>query len=83
MKIELLLLKIEKQFDQHNASDNDEQDDGASPSHQEPPFDADRICLIDHHISLKWFFKVKIIVFHEFGFNVVALIDSRFEMNHI
>lgn len=42
-----------------------------------------QICLISHTISIKWCSNITIIACNEFKFFVIAMIDSRSDMNYI
>ncbi|KAL4627950.1 hypothetical protein ACB092_05G203400 [Castanea dentata] len=92
LKQELLILKIDKNMDKHQ-SDDDEQKDGDESDQQAFPSgnvsDHVLINLIDNELSLvnhmlpKWYTKVKIVVDHDYAFNVVAMIDSGVDVNCI
>ena len=47
-----------------------------------PPIDINRLSLINRLIPPKWFSKVKIVVFHEYEFNVIAMIDFGVDVCH-
>ena len=84
----MLLLKINKQLDNEQFDSKlDEQKDEDSLSHEAPlsnttPTD-NRLSLINGLIPPKRFSKVKIVICHEYEFNVVAMIDSSADMNCI
>ena len=84
----MLLLKINKQLDNEQFDSKlDEQKDEDSLSHEAPlsnttPTD-NRLSLINGLIPPKRFSKVKIVICHEYEFNVVAMIDSSVDMNCI
>ena len=85
----MLLLKIDKQLN-NEQTDNEpnEQKDEDGPNQQAPlsntaPIDINRLSLINRLIPPKWFSKVKIVVCHEYEFNVSAIIDSDADMNCI
>ena len=66
----------------------DEQKDEDGPSQQAPlcniaPIDINRLSLINRWIRPKWFSKVKIVVCHEYEYNVIVMIDSGADMNCI
>ena len=66
----------------------DEQKDEDGPSQQAPlsntaRIDINRLSLINRWIPPKWFSKVKIVVCHEYEYNVIAMIDSGADMNCI
>ncbi|KAL4601694.1 hypothetical protein ACB092_10G000200 [Castanea dentata] len=92
LKQELLILKIDKTMDKHQ-SDDDEQKDGDESDQQASPSgnvsDRTLINLIDNQLSLakhmlpKWYTKVKIVVAHDYAFDVVAMIDSGADVNCI
>ncbi|KAL4615580.1 hypothetical protein ACB092_07G136400 [Castanea dentata] len=92
LKQELLILKIDKTMDKHQF-DDDEQKDGDESDQQVPPSgnvsDCTLINLIDNQLSLvkhmlpKWYTKVKIVVAHDYAFDVVAMIDSGADVNCI
>ncbi|KAL4603778.1 hypothetical protein ACB092_10G148100 [Castanea dentata] len=92
LKQELLILKIDKTMDKHQ-SDDDEQKDRDESDQQASPFgnvfDRTLINLIDNQLSLvkhmlpKWYIKVKIVVAHDYAFDVVAMIDSGADVNCI
>ena len=90
LKQELLLLKIDKNLDKHQF--NNEQDkhkDGDESSQQallsdkgiDDVFTDSQINLIKKMLPPKWFTKVKIVVSHDYHFNVIAMIDSSVDMN--
>ena len=88
LKQEMLILQIDKQLDNEQSdSEPDEQRDKDDPSQQAP---LSNTALIDNRLNLlnklippKWFSKVKIVVCHEYEFNVIAMIDSGADMNCI
>ncbi|KAG2716679.1 hypothetical protein I3760_03G138700 [Carya illinoinensis] len=77
---ELLCVKIDKQFD-HNIPSDDEQP--FSSEKTEEKSSENQIALIRHSIPPKWFSRVNIIIAHDFKFSVIAMIDSRSDMNCI
>ena len=89
LKQEMLLSKIDMQLDNEQTnSELDEQKDEDNPNQQAPlsntsPIDINRLSLVNRLIPPKWFSKVKIVVCHEYEFNVIALIDSGVDMNCI
>ncbi|KAL4611228.1 hypothetical protein ACB092_08G107800 [Castanea dentata] len=92
LKQELLILKIDKNMDKQQ-SDDDEQKDGDESDQQASTSGnfSDRVLinLIDNQLSLvkhmlsKWYTKVKIVVAHDYAFDVVAMIDSGADVNCI
>ena len=84
------MLKIDKNL---NKSDNeqDEQDehkDGDESSQQtllsdKGIVDNSQLSLVNKLLPPKWFTKVKIVVFPNYHFTVVAMIDSSADMNCI
>ena len=89
LKQEMLLSKIDMQLDNEQTnSELDEQKDEDNPNQQAPlsntsPIDINRLSLVNRLIPPKWFSKVKIVVCHEYEFNVIAMIDSGVDMNCI
>ena len=92
LKQELLLLKIDKNLDKHQ-SDNEQNEhkDGDEFSQQAllsdkgiaNVFNDSQFNLVNKVLPPKWFTKVKIVVSHDYHFNVVAMIDSGADMNCI
>ena len=89
LKQEILLLKFDKQLDNEQTdSETNEQKDEDGPNQQPPlsntaPIDINRLGLINRLIPPKWFSKIKIVVCHEYEFNVIVMIDSGADMNCI
>ena len=90
LKQELLLLKIDKNLDKHQSNnEQDEHKDGDESSQQallsdkgiDDVFTDSQINLIKKMLPPKWFTKVKIVVSHDYHFNVIAMIDSSVDMN--
>ena len=89
LRQELLLLKIDKNLDKHRSdNEQDEHNDEDECSQQALLFDKgivdnSHINLVNKVLPPKWFTKVKIIVFHDYHFIVIAVIDSGADMNCI
>ena len=88
LKQVLLLQKIDKQLDnQQSDSEPDEHGDDDSFSQQAPlsgnASTKNKLSLINKLLPPKWFSKVKIVVGHEYEFNVIATIYSGANMNCI
>ena len=90
LKQELLLLKIGKNLDKHQSNnEQDEHKDGDESSQQallsdkgiDDVFTDSQINLIKKMLPPKWFTKVKIVVSHDYHFNVIAMIDYGADMN--
>ncbi|KAL4613896.1 hypothetical protein ACB092_07G015000, partial [Castanea dentata] len=87
VKQEIIQLKNDHQSDDDEQKDGDESDQQVSPSGN--VFDRTLINLIDNQLSLvkhmlpKWYTKVKIVVAHDYAFDVVAMIDSGADVNCI
>ena len=86
----MLLLKIDKNLDKHQSNnEQDEHKDGDESSQQallsdkgiDDVFTDSQINLIKKMLPPKWFTKVKIVVSHDYHFNVIAMIDSSVDMN--
>ena len=85
-----MLLKIDKNLDKHQSNnEQDEHKDGDESSQQallsdkgiDDVFTDSQINLIKKMLPSKWFTKVKIVVSHDYHFNVIAMIDSSVDMN--
>ena len=89
LKQELLLLKIDNNLDKHQSdNEQDEQKDGDESSQQailsnKGIVDNSQLNLVNKVLPPKWFTKVKIVVSHDYHFNVIAVIDSGANMNCI
>ena len=88
LKQELLLLKIDKQLDDQRTNNEPDEQGKDDASTQQVPLSGNastdnKLNLINKLLSPKWFSKVKIVVCHEYEFNVIAMIDSGVDMNCI
>ena len=89
LRQELLLLKIDKNLDKHHFdNDQDEHKDEDDSSQQallsnKGIVDNSQLNLVNKIHPPKWFTKVKIVVSHDYHFNVFAMIDSGADMNCI
>ena len=92
LKQEFLLLKIDKNLDKHQSdNEQDEHKDGNISSQQAllsdkgiaNVFTNSQLNLVNKMLPPKWFTKVKIVVSHDYNFNVIAMIDSGVDMNCI
>ena len=84
----MLFLKIDKNLDKHQFdNEQDEHKDGDESSQQALLSDKgivdSQINLVNKMLPPKWFTKVKIVVSHDYHFNVIAMIDSSADMNCI
>ena len=86
------MLKFDKNLDKHYSdNDQDEHKDGDESSQQAllsdksiaNVFNDSQLNLVNKMLPPKWFTKVKIVVSHDYHFNVIALIDSSANMNCI
>ena len=92
LKQELLLLKIDKSLDKYQFdNEQDEHKDGDESCQQTllsdkgiaNVFNDSQFNLVNKVLPPKWFTKVKIVVFHDYHFTVIAMIDSSADMNYI
>ena len=89
LKQELLTLKIDKNLDkQQSDNEQDEYNDGDESSQRallsdKGIVDDSQLNLVNKMLPPKWFTKVKIVVSHDYHFNVIAMIDSGVNMNCI
>ena len=67
-------------YSEHNDEDRPSQQAALSDT---IPTNTNRLNLINRLIPLKWFSKVKIVVFYDYEFNVISMIYSRADMNCI
>ena len=89
LRQELLLLKIDKNFDkQQSDNEQDEHKDGDKSSQQaflsnKGIIDNSQLNLVNKVLPPKWFTKVKIVVSHGYHFTIITMIDSSVDMNYI
>ena len=89
LRQELLLIKIDKNLDKHHSdNDQDEHKDGDESSQHallsdKGIVDNSQLNLVNKILPPKWFTKVKIVVSHDYHFNVIAMIDFGADMNCI
>ena len=87
LRQELLLLKIDKNFDkQQYDNEQDEHKDGDESSRQallsnKGITNNSQLNLVNKVLPSKWFAKVIIVVSHDYHFTVIAMIDSGADMN--
>ena len=77
----MLLLKIDKNLDKHRSNNEQDEHKDRDESSQQALLSSKGIA-DDSHLNLvnkmlppKWFTKVKIVVSHDYHFNVIAMID--------
>ena len=86
------MLRIDKNLDKHQSNnEQDEHKDGDESSQHAllsnkgiaNVFNDSQLNLVNKMLPPKWFTKVKIVVSHDYHFNVIAMIDSGVDMNCI
>ena len=89
LKQEMLLSKIDKNLNKHQSDNEQDEHRDRDESSQQALLsdkgitDDSQLNLVNKRLPPKWFTKVKIVVSHDYHFNVIVMIDSSVDMNCI
>ena len=85
----MLLSKIDKNLNKHQSDNEQDEHRDRDESSQQALLsdkgitDDSQLNLVNKRLPPKWFTKVKIVVSHDYHFNVIVMIDSSVDMNCI